>query len=429
MTADYKIIADYVQTLFSRFGIKLVNFIFFMVVAKHLSLVDMAAYGFFFSLSLIASVVLDGGSRNVIAKLIGSHANNFSGGLRYLNFFFIAIILILVTVYLFDFNILYYPALDDVREEFFLLVGSMTFIRMFQGVLLGKGLITKFNQSEMMSRLALLVMLVLMMANSEVTLTNACFSLAVAQLISAIFLFFVVNKLRGSDDVRMSKDDTLKLLRNGFLFMLTVFLMNISKQLHFYVLSGSDEALGGAFFSIYRICEIVTEIAIAISIVLFSRATNDTSSAHTIARISKATRLTVTMLTPALVFVLLFGELTVVFVLGAEYANYSEEFSMIFLASYIGVVWGMCFPSLSIIFPIWYLLVIFFVVNVLSLAAYYIVGIGVVQSAYVYMFTSLVTNIILLMVVKFTYGYRIRDFFIVRRDDFMPLISKFRRGV
>ena len=62
---------DTLATIVTRFGAKSVNLLVFLIVARQLSLAEMAAYGFIFSTTLIYSTILDLGTRNSLAVFIG----------------------------------------------------------------------------------------------------------------------------------------------------------------------------------------------------------------------------------------------------------------------------------------------------------------------------------------------------------------------
>lgn len=422
-----KSITDYVQTLFSRFGIKLVNFIFFLVLARYLTINEMAVYGFFFSMSLLLSVVFDAGNRNVIAKMVGANSAYVGSAIKYLFSIYSVMACIVLALFVLGIGVSHFELIGTVQIEFLLLLGSMTFIRMFQGLLLGRGLITKFNKSEMVSRLALLAMLLFMLTTEQVTLNLACLSLALSQFISALYLLWIITNLDKSKNEKLSVKDIQSLMKNGGLFMIAVFLMNISKQLHFYVLTEFDDNFSGAYFSIYRICEIVTEVSIAVSIVLFSRATNDKSDKDTLIRLSKASRITLTLLAPLFIFVILFSELFIGLLLGDSYLAYVSEFRLILAASYLGVFWNMLFPSLSVILPVWYLIILFLVVNAFSGVMYLFIGVNIEYSSAVYMLSALLTSLLFLLVINSRFRNEKFNFFFVKKEDFLPVLARLRK--
>lgn len=424
---------DILKTLIARFAGKSANFIVFAILARSLSLPELALYGFVFSISQIHSTILDLGCRNSLAFYVGQvelKSEQYLKAAFYI-WMFAALITGPIAYVTIEFSSFRDGGLELVVALFFLIV-SMVYLRIMQGALLGEGNIDLFNKTDLVSRVVLVVLTVCFAILHFLTLQSAMWTLVASQMIGAGYLYsiqrksLVVKCVSRLDVVRSAKS----LLRRGFVFMLAVVVMVTAKRLSFLAiteLSGADAS--GVFFAIHRLTEIVTEVALAVAVVLFSKNVRGGGIENALSKSAEASRVSFFLLMIICAILWVGGEHFVRIVLGARYINTETLFSVLLASTLAGVVWTVLFPSLSVILTPTWMLVAFvpgLVANLVSikplLSTY-----GVVGAAFSSLIGNIVCSATVLLLIKGKYKISIYSFLILSGDDIKSLILKLRK--
>ena len=425
-------VTDYIETVLMRFGIKFSNLLFFLLVANYLDLNDIAIYGLFFSMSLLISVVIDLGQRNTMARLVGefpSERNTYFYSSNLL--FFVIVFLFSIILFSLIFND-YLQKLNTVIIPFYIVCVSMAYIRTMQGFLLGEGRIKDFNISEAIPRFFLLFAIGVFWVGGELKLTWACWSLALAQFAGALYIGWRMFSEANGRVVFVDKKVMVKVIFIGSVFMISVLAMNFSKQLHFYALDYYAQGLSGFYFTMFRLSEIATEIALGISVVVFARATQEKNELESLKRISRVVRLTMATFLPVLVVVYFCRNLMVTAFLDQEYTRFGFEFFLICVGSYLGIIWAVIFPAFSVIFHPLKLGGAFLgsiTFSILIYKYFLIVGVDLTikNAAYVFIFSTLIANIVLLLLARYEFGVKFSEFLVPNTDDLKFIRSRIQR--
>lgn len=337
-------------TLFARLGGKVINFVIFLVLARGLNVEELGWFGFVYTASFIITSAFDIGVRNSVAYYIGKSP----GDLRALT----SLVLLLwafhaglATVALF---IVLHTTADALSQpEFFLpaavLVCSLLFMRMGQGVLLGQGRIVFFNQTELIARAVLAVATIGIVVLDQLTLRGALWAYAVSQLASAVTL--ALGLIPYTERIGKREFDLgVKLLRRGVEFVLGVMLMLGAKRGTLMLLSqlGTAEELG-TFYGLERFTEIITEAATAIAVVVFSQNVRAGTDAEAVASAAQSTRLSLAVFVCLAVVMGLCAEWLVPLMLGESYAGGAAMFRVLLIGTLAASIWTILFPSLSAI--------------------------------------------------------------------------------
>ena len=338
------------MTVAARFGGKTVNMFVFFIVARKLSFFEMGIYGVAFSMSLILSTVLDVGIRNSLAIFIGkapdqTGAYALQSFILWIGLSLFAPILMAISLNTSGFGVI---PLEYHASSALLLIG-MLYLRIMQGVLLGSGDIAMYNRSELASRVVLLILTMAFLLTEKITLASALWTLAISQAVAATYLFYHQWALiRQADGLRF---DLIKaLLSRGFMFMISVLMMNASKRLAFLAIGHFVDARhSGLFFALQRFTEIITEVGMAVSVVIFSHNVRAETPEEAVKGTAHSTRVCFMIFVVIAACIAISSPWSVPLLLGAKFAGNTALFQVILLATLIGSVWTILFPSLSVV--------------------------------------------------------------------------------
>lgn len=342
--------SDFALTILVRFGGKSVNLIVFALVAHKLSLAEIGVYGYIFASTLILSTVLDLGTRNSLTVFIGKQPDLSVSYTRNSYFLFVALLALAAPATIACLKL----APGTIRHwdyfiPVFLLLSAMLHQRMLQGALLGIGNVKKFNEVELASRIVLLTLTVLCIALDIFSLFTAVWTLAASQLCASAYLALHQRRalFRGAGKVSLSLLSSLMV--RGVPFMAAVVLMQLSKRLAFYV---SSHNLGvsnaGIFFGLQRLTEVITEVGLAVSVVLLSHNARAKSS-ETAARDTAASmRVSIFVFSLMAVTMSVLSPFLVPIILGQKFSGHEILFVVLLLGTLFGSVWTILFPSLSV---------------------------------------------------------------------------------
>ncbi|SFR90243.1 Membrane protein involved in the export of O-antigen and teichoic acid [Stenotrophomonas maltophilia] len=412
---------DTLATIVTRFGAKSVNLLVFLIVARQLSLAEMAAYGFIFSTTLIYSTILDLGTRNSLAVFIGkepalTHDYTRSGFYLWLVLSVVGVPAAYLTLRASDLGM--DPA--QLAAPFSILLAAMLYLRMMQGTPLGTGDIKLFNRSEVASRVALLIGTVLLLAiPGAFTLLGAVWALAISQVAAALYLFA---KQLPAIRVPSGKSTALawKLVSRGFLFMLSVLLMNAAKRVSFLVVShtsASDDA--GTFFALQRLTEIITEVGMAIAVVAFSYSVRSSSTKEAVDSSAAMLRTSMLLFTVVSVAMIATADVSVPLLLGSQFSADGWLFVLLVAATLSGAPWTILFPSLSVVlspFRVFLLMLPGVMLNIVT-ARPLTEAYGLNGAAISMLISNVVLTLSFLLVYRVAFSVPIHRFLIINRDD------------
>lgn len=415
-------------TIVTRFAGKSVNFIVFAIVTRSLSLLELGIYGFIFTMTLIFATFFDVGLRNSVANFIGkeeARTSDFAAQalLLFVPFGLCAALALPVLLQAQGFDV----SLSVVAVPAVLNVLALLFIRMQQGVLLGVGDIAYFNNTELASRIALLAGTLAVLVVHEITLATALWVLALSNLVGALSV------ARGV--IPLAKGGTLtdlgpagRLIRRGFLFMLGVVAMLVAKQTAFLIITQlGSEGQAGLFYGLLRLSEILTEIGLAVAVVLFSANVRAASREQAIADAAHSTRIAFTFFIVLALVAAVLAPVLVPLTLGADFAGYDTLFRVLLLGTLLGTIWTILLPSLSAIdSPIVTFLI--FVPNLLFGSALiwwaFVTG-GLQGAAMAMVVTQALLSASFLTVFKLRFGSSVRDFVLLKKSDLTSITKKF----
>jgi O-antigen/teichoic acid export membrane protein len=424
------------QTVVVRFGAKAANFIFFIVLARKLDDSEIGLYGLIFTTSLILSVLFDIGLRNSSAKFIAQTKSNLSRVLLSLHLLWFGVsILGFITIYVLPNFFDSLLAINDYKLQFCVLFASMLYVRIFQGSLLGMNYIKDYNKSEAFSRSILIVIITILIFFDNVTLNYAVWCLTISQVSSALYIWVYFIKSGFFEyiiDIKIIKN----LLYRGFLFMIAVILMNLSQKLPFYMLTEyTTLQSSGSFFKVVRLSEILVEIALAISVVMFSESVAKNENINFLDKLASTSRHSVLIIFVLSIIMIVFGKP----ILWAAFQDYDIEllntFRVVVLASFCSTFWTIIFPSLAvrdnpIIIAILFVpcILVYFLLFFLSVK-FYLTEFNYQISSYILLAGNIVTSSMFLLYLKFRHKREIFKFLIFNSRDYKEIKVKIKNKI
>lgn len=413
-------------TIVARIGGKAVNLVVFLVLARTLTVDDLGLFGFVFTTVLVMISAFDVGVRNSVAYFIGRTPDKLPtlalqtlllwGGLSVLG---------LVTLY----SVLYVAGNGLHQPVYAIPAGtlfvSMLFLRMGQGVLLGQGRITFYNQTELVSRVVLASAVGLLLLMDRVTLGSALAAMGGSYGVGAIVLAAGIVPVTRHGD-RLDIEAAKLLLRRGFVFMTAVLLMTATNRIAFLLLSQlgqADEV--GLFYGLQRLTEVLTEIALAVALVGFSQSVRAESSESAVRDAAQSTRMSFAVFGSMALVAFIGADLLPPLALGESFRGTGSLFRIVLVGTLCGSVWAMLFPSLSAIASPG-LCVRIFVPNVtLSVVACWMgyAHYGLTGLAVGFAVTHLLLAVSFLMVFRVKYSTPIRAFLVPRPSEFIEPVG------
>lgn len=150
-------------------------------------------------------------------------------------------------------------------------VAGVLFTVLLQGVFLGRGEIKAFALADAGPRLLQSGLAMLLWLVGALTLSSALWSFAAGfALIAPVTLWLA---LRTGSPLSAPVGQLPAMVRHGFLFALSMFLVTLQTRLGVFVLQGlQDPEAAGQFFAAQRATELFLEVATAVGLVMFSEA-------------------------------------------------------------------------------------------------------------------------------------------------------------
>jgi len=164
-----------------------------------------------------------------------------------------------------------------------LLIATATILllTLLQGVFLGRGQIAYYSTSDAGPRVAQSIFVALLWLTGTLTLASAVWSFTAGfLLLTPLLLWVALKNVRVPlGAVRQAPD----MIRHGFLFALSVFLVTLQGRVGVFFLHGAHGATdAGQFFAAQRANEIFLELASAVGLVLFSDTARSSNSRQTL---------------------------------------------------------------------------------------------------------------------------------------------------
>lgn len=254
----------------------------FVILARVLSPSDFGAYGVVTSAIFLAALIGNMGLRQAIAKAIGSNtlAPGEAATTALMCWPFLGV---LCCIGLYISNSDQLNALGSISlGSVFTATLAVMLITLLQGVLLGKGNANEFALLDTAPRLIQTLAVIVLWLTDYLSITTVFISFALS------FLLFVPQAFRfsyaDSARCRARVDAIIPLVRSGFLFALSLFIIMFQSRVGLFILddAASTHAVG-QFFAAQRASEIILDASTATAIVLFSEAARS-SDPHVAAR-------------------------------------------------------------------------------------------------------------------------------------------------
>ncbi|NBN78053.1 oligosaccharide flippase family protein [Microvirga tunisiensis] len=422
-----------VSTVASRLIGKTVNFVVFIILARELSVQDMGLYGFIFATSIIVATGFDFGIRNSSAFFIGQSKENANAYAK-LTLQLFAVLALPTIAFMYAVLFMHGDGQTDLAISIAVSVNvaALLFIRMAQGILIGEGRIGDFNRSELASRVVLFLATAGILLADQVNILTAFGSLALSNTAAALVVMWYVRKSISTGGTA-SEASAKTLVGRGIKFMLGVLAMLTAKQMAFLAVSQlgtADDA--GVFFALRRITELLTEVGLAVSVVVFSKNVRTTDRGEAIRSAAHSTRVSFALFVLLSIVAFVFAEALLGVVLGEPYASSPDLFRILLIGTLASTIWTIIFPSLSAIdnpmVSFW-----IFLPNLLfgGICSYVLfMSYGIYGAAWAMLLSHVVITASFLAVFKLRYGASVRDFLLLKRSDFAELAgfsAKIRR--
>ncbi len=424
-----KLLLDSLWTVVTRFVMKGANLVVFVILARQLGLAEFGFYGYVVAITLLLSTFLDFGTRHSAGYYLGSEPHK-SDEIILQTHIWCGVFSVVGTFILGAYIYFQHNELSQMRLliPIALTLPAMLVIRIEQGVVLGKGMMGPYNKSESLPRTLLLIVTLILWAMHAITLETSLWALAGTFALAAIYLLYETRSLGIAR--RLDPILTRKILFRGLLFLPGVILMIASRRVSILMLQGmSGPEATGIYFGVVRISETITEIALAIGIVIFSHNVRAVSTEQAVADAAKVTRSMMLVLLSMCVVLFAGAHWIVPVALGKEFVGQEVLFRVALIATWIGSLWIILYPSLSALAsPIVSFWVFLPGVAVNVLLTYLLVPrYGVNGAGYALLTTQVVLSASFLFTFKLLFKARVVDFLVPNRRDIDGPLKAIRR--
>jgi O-antigen/teichoic acid export membrane protein len=331
----------------NRWGSKAINLVTFVILARALTTSEFGIYGLFTSAIFIVEAAGNLGLRQASAHQIGqkSMTDGETLGASLLVWPLAAIGCgLAVTLSLYgsissaELPAWLWPAL--------LACSGVVLASLCQGVFLGRGQIRNFNFVELTPRVLLLVgtTALLMTGNLDVWEAGWIFGLSFA--ITGLLAVYRARPDEGPISPSLGK--LWRLIRYGWPFALTLFLIMLNTRVSLFVLTAKlDTAAAGQYFAGLRLNELVLDIAAAVGLVLFSHGARSADPNRAMRQAAEITR----WLTCGAVVIALGGivlsPILVPLLLGEGYAGSVGVLQLLLVALPFAALSKVIYPTLA----------------------------------------------------------------------------------
>ena len=419
-------------TVLTRFVGKGANFVVLLILARALSVADLGVYGFVFVASIMISVAFDLGVRNSVAYFSGRDPERAADHALHALVLFVPLVLLslLITPFVLDLGNVDLPT-SAALIAVMLNIASLLFIRLAQGILLGNGNIATFNRTELVPRLAILAGTIGVFGLHSIDILTALYTLAISNLCGAIAVCVAVAPSVRGGSLR-PWTDIKRILGRGSVFMMGAVSMLAVQKVAFLVLSWiGDDAEAGIFYGILRLTEFMTEIGLAVSVVIFSNSVRAQSKTDAIRDVAESTRICLAFFVILATIAYVLAPWLVPAALGRDFAGHEGLFRILLVGTVLGTVWTMIFPTLSTIeHPVVALVILVpnLTIGVVFTWVLYAAD-GVHGAAWAMVLTQALTTTSMLVAFKARHNAKIREFLLVSLDDVrgIPMLRRLTR--
>jgi O-antigen/teichoic acid export membrane protein len=343
------LLVDSFWVLGTRFLLRGANFLVFLLLARSLSVAEFGFYGYLMSTVVVLAVAFDLGLRQSVAFFVGrGTADERAAVVTHMLLLWLALGALAVLA---TWGMLASGGYADRGDALAVLAAlnaaPLLFLRMGEGVLLGRGALAALNRSELISRGVMLGGTAGLWALDRLDIGAAVWTLLAAHSAAG---FYLLAQIRG--DVAPGKllDFPLvrRLLRHGVVFASGIILMILMGRIGIWLVNAlmGPDALG-LYFGVQRLGEMLVEVATAVGMVIFShgvRAADQREAAGDAVRIARVVTACMALLAAATIpvapqFLALF--------LGAPYAAEADAFRVVMLGTLAACYNVMLFPCLS----------------------------------------------------------------------------------
>jgi O-antigen/teichoic acid export membrane protein len=393
------------------------------MLARLLSLEDFAIYGFIFNTTLLLAVFYDVGLRNAAAYHIGKDSENLPDivSIIYRYLFPVSVAVILSTIII---TYVIHPSMDTIIELIpIALIGvGVLFVRTLQGIFLGTGHIGFVNKSDIVQKLFLFLSISLLFSLQMNELNLVLWVFALSSLLGAVYIFIILKKLVPTSSKKIDNALAKKMFKRGIVFMFgALFLIGYTKVGFYVVALLGNSSLAGIYFGISRFAEVITEVGVAISMVLFSNNVRKKERNNAIQGMAKTTRVSIFFLAIIGLILASLAPYILLWGLGTGFTNYTELYIYAIIAAVFGVIPTVLFPTLSVIY------------KPLKIVALYgtavLINIGLASSLFVVtgmmgvMLTVLLSNLMLTIFILHTIYKNEHinpvDMILIKKSDFL----------
>jgi len=431
-----KLLIDSLLTIITRFAGKAANLLVFVVLARKLTIAEFGLYGYVATMGLLIATALDFGTRHSIGyyypKLVGRDVQiKLQAKLWVILFSVVGAIGFALYVQKFV------PGFDalSVIVPACLVVPGMLAIRIEQGVLLGQGRIKEYNASEAWPRTLLLIITGVTLILDVITVQVALWTLAASYLLSAMrvaaYNRLVPSQLRGIS-VREFSVTALTVLKRGLRYFPGIVLMVAAKRVNVVVV---QDVLGpegmGAYYGVMRLGEVVTEVALAVGVALFSHNVRQSDTAKAVVEAARISRISMCFLGMIALGALVLADWIVPLMLGRDYLPYINLFRIAILCTFVGALWNLLTPVLyaaaNPLLTFWLFLPGFILNLVLTILL--VPRFGVMGAAWSLLLSQVVISISYLVVFKLKFNMRPTQFLFVPPSEMRDLCNGFAAKV
>ena len=181
----------------------------------------------------------------------------------------------------------------------------------------------------------------------------------------------------------------------------------------------------GRFYGWRRLTEVLTEIALAVAVVVFSGSVRAASDHDAISEAARSTRVAFSLFLIVSVVGGLSASWLLPLALGGDFVSEAALFRIILAGTLCGSVWAILFPSLSAVAPPSLAIRIFAPGVALGLALS--VGLyhaaGVVGVSWAYLATNALLSVAILLTLRSRFAIPVHAFLVLRRNDAIDIVE------
>lgn len=276
------------------------------------------------------------------------------------------------------------------------------------------------NTSDILQKTVLFFSVVASFGYGATSIGIIFWGFALSTVLTIIYLCLRIFNI-DAPNLELSSDNLASnLFGRGFVFMVGAFSMIAYKKVGFYVADyHCGESMSGIYFGVNRFAEVITEVGIAVSMVLFSNNVKNKDRKKSINDAAKATRVCVFVLFFLALFFCVFAPEILEVGLGRNFVEYQLLYRVALCAAAIGLVPTIMFPTLTLIYsPIkvatLYLLAVIFNLALSEVFFTYQDIIGIALSL---LLSNLILSVVIMLYLKNSESILVQDFLLIKLDD------------